>query len=247
MKRLIPILLLACSLTAMAGGLKVMSYNIRNCKGMDGNVDYTRVADVINAHKPDVVMLQEVDSATVRYGGAVVSDTLAMACGYVSTYAPAINFQGGKYGVALLTRHKPLSVRQYALPGREEKRTLVVAEFEHYVLACTHLSLTEQDRIASLPIIIAAARQCDKPFIIAGDFNAKPDEEFIEQFSKYFTIVGDSSISTFPADKPNIKIDYIAVYKNKAGARINGKKYKVINAPMASDHRPIIATLPLQP
>lgn len=230
----------------MAGGLKVMSYNIRNCKGMDGNVDYARVSHVINAHKPDVVMLQEVDSATVRYGGAVVSDTLARACGYVATYAPAINFQGGKYGIALLTRHTPLNVRQYALPGREEKRTLVVAEFENYVLACTHLSLTEEDRIASLPVIIAAAQACNKPFIIAGDFNAKPDEEFIKQFSKYFTIVGDSSLPTFPADKPNIKIDYIAVYKNAAGARIKGKKYQVINAPMASDHRPIIATLPLR-
>lgn len=245
MKRLIPLLLLACSLTAMAGGLKVMSYNIRNCKGMDSQVDYNRVASVINAYKPDVLMLQEVDSATVRYGGAVVSDTLAMACSYVSTYAPAINFQGGKYGVALLTRTTPLSVKQYALPGREEKRTLVVVELDRYVVACTHLSLTEEDRIASLPIILDAARGYKKPFIIAGDFNAQPDEEFTRRLGEYFTIVGDSCIPTFPADKPNIKIDYIAVYKNAAGARVKGTGYKVINEPMASDHRPIIATLNL--
>jgi len=221
-----------------------MSYNIRNCKGMDKNVDYTRVIDVINAQKPDILMLQEVDSATVRYGGAVVSDTIARACGYVATYAPAIDFQGGKYGIALLSRSKPLSVKQYALPGREENRTLVVVEFKRYIVACTHLSLTEADRMASLPIIIEAAKQSNKPFIIAGDFNAEPTEEFIAQFSKHFTVVGDSTIPTFPADKPNIKIDYIAVYKNAAARRAQAKGYTVLEEPMASDHRPIVAVFP---
>ena len=48
-----------------SGGFCVMSYNVRNCKGMDDVVDYARVAAVINKYQPVVVALQELDSATI--------------------------------------------------------------------------------------------------------------------------------------------------------------------------------------
>lgn len=231
------------SISMHAAELKVMSYNIRNCKGMDKEIVYARVSDVINGEHPDIVMLQEVDSCTRRSSGIVVCDTLASLCGMQAVYAPAIDFDGGKYGIALLSQDKPLNVKRYALPGREEKRALVVTEFKNYVVASTHLSLTEADRNASLPIIIEAAKQYKKPFIIAGDFNAEPNEEFIKNFSRHFTIVGDLVTNTFPADKPNIKIDYIAIFNNKAGKKVKWSDYRVIDEPMASDHRPIVAKL----
>lgn len=241
--RLIIALAVLASISMHAAELKVMSYNIRNCKGMDKEIVYARVSDVINGEQPDIVMLQEVDSCTRRSSGIVVCDTLASLCGMQAVYAPAIDFDGGKYGIALLSQDKPLNVKRYALPGREEKRALVVTEFKNYVVASTHLSLTEADRNASLPIIIEAAKQYKKPFIIAGDFNAEPKEEFIKNFSRHFTIVGDLVTNTFPADKPNIKIDYIAIFNNKAGKKVKWSDYRVIDEPMASDHRPIVAKL----
>lgn len=242
-KKIIVGLCLACCLTCASQESKIMSYNIRNCKGMDKIIDYNRVIDVINAEAPDVIMLQEVDSATVRSAGVVVCDSLAGACGYVATYAPAIAFGGGKYGIAVLTRDLPLSVTQRALPGREELRTIVAVECEDYIVACTHLSLTAEDRMLSLPIIIDMAQHCNKPFIIAGDFNAEPDEAFIAELSKHFTIVGDLDTPTFPAHEPNVKIDYIAIYNNTAGSKVKAHDYKVIAEPIASDHRPIVATV----
>lgn len=241
--RLIIALAVLASISMHAAELKVMSYNIRNCKGMDKEIVYARVSDVINGEQPDIVMLQEVDSCTRRSSGIVVCDTLASLCGMQAVYAPAIDFDGGKYGIALLSQDKPLNVKRYALPGREEKRALVVTEFMNYVVASTHLSLTEADRNASLPIIIEAAKQYKKPFIIAGDFNAEPNEEFIKNFSRHFTIVGDLVTNTFPADLPNIKIDYIAIFNNKAGKKVKWSDYRVIDEPMASDHRPIVAKL----
>lgn len=241
--RLIIALAVLASISMHATELKVMSYNIRNCKGMDKEIVYARVSDVINGEQPDIVMLQEVDSCTRRSSGIVVCDTLASLCGMQAVYAPAIDFDGGKYGIALLSQDKPLNVKRYALPGREEKRALVVTEFKNYVVASTHLSLTEADRNASLPIIIEAAKQYKKPFIIAGDFNAEPNEEFIKNFSRHFTIVGDLVTNTFPADLPNIKIDYIAIFNNKAGKKVKWSDYRVIDEPMASDHRPIVAKL----
>ena len=41
--------------------LRVLSYNIHHAAGTDGKLDLTRIANVINSVKPDVVSLQEVD------------------------------------------------------------------------------------------------------------------------------------------------------------------------------------------
>ena len=49
--------------------LRVMSYNVRNCRGMDEVVDYQRVADIMNRVDPDVIAVQELDSASVRSNG----------------------------------------------------------------------------------------------------------------------------------------------------------------------------------
>ena len=44
--------------------LKVMTYNVRHCAGMDLVLDYDRTAAVIAQQQPDVVALQELDSMT---------------------------------------------------------------------------------------------------------------------------------------------------------------------------------------
>ena len=46
--------------------LKLMSYNIRNAKGMDNVRNVQRIANVINNEAPDVVAVQELDSMTTR-------------------------------------------------------------------------------------------------------------------------------------------------------------------------------------
>ena len=67
------ILILLCSLALCAGcatsttSTRLMSYNIRNGKGMDKQVSLERIAEVINNANVDAVALQEVDSVTGRY------------------------------------------------------------------------------------------------------------------------------------------------------------------------------------
>ena len=167
-------------------------------------------------------------------------------------YAPAIDLEGGKYGIGILSRERPISIRQYALPGTEEARTLLVAEFDDFVFASTHLSLTEADRIASISIIEEAAKKSGKPFVVAGDLNDKPDSPFIRQFEEKFQICSGKQKS-WPADKPTECLDYIAAYKRKSAGK-NGKGgaqqpavtlfSDVLNT-QASDHRPIVAEIVL--
>ena len=148
--------------------LKLMSYNIRNAKGMDNVRNVQRIVNVITNEAPDVIAVQELDSMTTRSNQTFVLAEVAERTQMHASYAPAIDFQGGKYGIGILSKDKPLDIQTYPLPGREEKRMLMVAEFKDYFFACTHLSLTEEDRLTSLEIIKNSVKSNQKPFFLAG-------------------------------------------------------------------------------
>lgn len=217
---------------------QLMTYNVKNGAGMDGVTDYARTASVIIHEKPDVVAIQELDSVTGRSKGAYVLDELGKQTGMHATYAPAIDYDGGKYGIGILSKKQPLHVYRYALPGREEARALLVVEFKKYVYACMHLSLTEEDRIASLPIIREATSGFDKPVFIAGDWNDTPDSPFIQEMQKDFRILSPTDQLTCPADEPKACIDYIAVKKDCKPKHFAFFSY-VAPASVESDHRPV--------
>ncbi len=250
MKKLCSLFVLLFVFCAVSAGLaqqsvKIMSYNVRNAKGMDNVVDFGRIAKVILDVAPDIVAVQELDSMTTRYGKKYALGEIAALTGMHPEYFPAIEFDGGKYGIGILSKEKPLGVRGYRLPGREEERVLVVAEFEDYFFACTHLSLTEEDRMASLGIIGKIAGESDKPFLLAGDMNALPDSPFIMGLQKEFHILNDSSEKTFPAPHPDRTLDYIALLK-KGAPGFKVLRAEVIVEPMASDHRPVVVDLLLE-
>jgi len=80
--------------------IRILSYNVRNGKGMDNITDYQRVADVINRIAPDVVAVQELDSVTQRNNGVYSLGELAKRTLMHATYAGSIDYQGGKYASA---------------------------------------------------------------------------------------------------------------------------------------------------
>ena len=219
-----------------------MTYNIRHGAGLDDQLDLERTAGVISNQQPDVVAIQELDSCAKRSKGRYELEDLGRMTLMRPTYGPAIDFDGGKYGVGILSKERPLQIKRLALPGKDEARTLLVVEFGKYVLACTHLSLDESERLASLPIILKVAQQYKKPFFLAGDWNDNPKSALIKEVGKYFDFCSDTSTSTFPADKPNECIDYIALYR---GGRAATCSQWVPEEKVASDHRPVVADLRL--
>lgn len=221
--------------------LRIMSYNIRNCRGLDNVRDAGRIGAVILRNAPDVVALQELDSATRRSEGRDLLSELSAETGMHPTYAAAIDYDGGKYGIGILSRQEPLEVRRIPLPGREERRMLLVAEFEEYVFCCTHFSLTEEDRLMSVDTIVNALCRYDKPLFLAGDFNTEPRSEVIVRLGEHFLILSDTSQMTFPADNPQICIDYIMQLNGSRGGE--RPECKVLEEPAASDHRPVTVTV----
>lgn len=220
----------------------IMSYNIRNCKAMDDRRNVNLTAETILQQNPDIVCVQEIDSATTRSDGRYTLGELADATAMHPTFAPAIDYQGGKYGIGMLSREVPVSVKQIALPGREEQRTLLIVEFSDFVVACTHLSLTPDDQLLSVPLIVNEAAQWHKPFIICGDFNAKPGSDVINEFLKSFTIISQTAHPTHPSDHPKSLIDYIMVYSPNASA-IKASNAYVLSGVLASDHLPQLVTI----
>lgn len=222
--------------------LKLMSYNIKNANGMDNVCNFQRIANVINNTSPDVVAIQEVDSMTNRSGQKYVLGEIAERTQMHGYFAPAIDYDGGKYGIGLLTKQVPLRLQTLPLPGREEARTLILAEFTDYIYCCTHMSLTEEDRMKSLELVKAFTSSSTKPLFLAGDMNAEPESGFIKKLQKDFQILSNPKQHTFPAPDPKETIDYIATLKQNAkGFAVISAK--VINEPMASDHRPILVEL----
>ena len=218
--------------------VRILSYNVKNCNGMDGITDYSRVAEIIKRINPDVVALQELDSATQRSKGVVVLDTLAKLTGMHQTFGASITYQGGKYGVGVLSRERPRGWKRVELPGREEERSILLVEFRNFVLGCTHFSLTPDDRLASVAIVNEAAKSWSKPVFLAGDINANPSSAVIKSFSRDWQILNDTSAYTIPSDKPRRCIDYVMALRSPSLNFVT-RKAVVEQEPVASDHLPV--------
>jgi endonuclease/exonuclease/phosphatase family metal-dependent hydrolase len=224
--------------TGTVDTLTILTYNVRNCKGLDNVTDYERIAKVIKRINADVVAIQELDSVTVRSKQIDVLAELARKTGMVPTYHSSIKFQGGAYGIGFLTRLKPLHSEAKSLPGKEEMRSVLLLEMPKYVVCCTHLSLTPQDRAESVGIINQLVTKYNKPVFLAGDFNAEVSSSEMIKFAENWQVLNDCRSMTFPANKPETGIDFILSKKNEKF------QFKVIESlvadePVASDHLPV--------
>jgi endonuclease/exonuclease/phosphatase family metal-dependent hydrolase len=79
--------------------------------------------------------------------------------------------------------------------------------------------------------------------ILAGDLNARPESRVIKEMTRFLTdTCQDESEKhlTFRADRPTMRIDYILTGKNRD---LRCAEYRVIEEPVASDHRPVYVLL----
>lgn len=234
-KLLIVVAILAMGLpTLSAQKLRLMSYNIHNTAGMDGVRSVKRIGDVISKFQPDVVALQEVDSITRRNKVYQVGE-LAKQTGYYGYYMQTIPYGGGAYGNGLLSKEEALSVKRIPLPCRREPRGMLLVEFKKYYYASLHLSLVKADQLASVEIVREELSKLDKPVMIAGDLNARPNSATMKAFAEFMTILNDTKKCTFSSVTPSHCIDYIM----GCGANYTVLKSYVDFYNQASDHLPL--------
>lgn len=223
----------------------VLSYNIRHGQGLDGKTDLERIAQVIRSVSPDIVSLQEVDKQTKRAKGVDQAKELGRLTGMDHAYCASLPLQGGEYGNAVLSKHPIKEVTRLPLPGEPRSALCVRVEMTNklsFTFIATHLDLTEKARLESLPLIEKHFHAApDAPAILAGDLNAHPESTTLLALGKSWKNATDSTgFFSFPSKAPNEQIDFI-LYRPANAWRV--VETQVLNEPVASDHRPILAVL----
>lgn len=238
--------------------IKVMSYNIHignPPSKASGFRDLQAIADVINLQKPDLVALQEVDVNTTRSGSTIdQAKELARLTNMNYFYTKAIDYQGGQFGDAVLSRLPIIESTRYQLPvtsqlgGELRSVALITVEKggKKFHFASTHLDhlSAEDNRILQANELVKIGKQLTLPIIIAGDLNALPNSTTLNILQQHFSLGCKFSCPlTFPAISPNRTIDYILF---NPVDKFNIKNYRIVNETYASDHLPLIAEIELK-
>ncbi|WLD12103.1 endonuclease/exonuclease/phosphatase family protein [Planctellipticum variicoloris] len=231
--------------------LRVLCYNIHHGEGTDGKVALPRLAEVILGARPDLVALQEVDNRTDRTGGVDQTAELARLTGLHGRFCKQIDYEGGEYGQAVLSRFPLSEPTIHWLPGMPERERRIAAEVQFeaagqkFSLVTTHLHHNQeqlrQQQAAKLNEIFAGS---DRPVILAGDLNANPDSEPLRILSQEWLVAtSDRPLATYPSGEPANQIDYILA---RPRGRFRVISVEVLPEPVASDHRPVLAVIELR-
>ncbi len=248
--------------------VKVLTYNVLGGRNTDGARDLSRLADVINTLDPDIVALQEVDRHTGRLNGVDLPAELAQLTGMDFVFGRAMDYDGGEYGEAILSKFPITDVTNHALPHQEtsEPRAALAAMLtlpgtdQPFVFIGTHLDhlRSSEDRIAQATEINAILQHYDGlPVLLTGDLNAEPGSEPMRILGDRWTDAwaGKEKGFTFPSDAPRKRIDYLLYRPENRWSVI--QTYRGIDIQqadttwrtllnLASDHLPLMAEFELR-
>ncbi|MEZ5328206.1 MAG: DUF3472 domain-containing protein [Verrucomicrobiales bacterium] len=194
------------------GQLRVMSYNVKTGK------ETADLAAIIRTVDPDIVALQEVDRGTKRSSGRDTLADLAEATGMHSTYGKAMDYDGGAYGVAVLSRFPVGEAVVHQLPNEGDLEPRILLEVEprlprgklKFFVTHLHAGKEANVRVAQSVEIARIAGAAGEVAIVAGDLNAVPDSEVLTTLTEAgFTDSVTAGAPTIPSENPNRRIDYV--------------------------------------
>lgn len=251
------VLILFCSgesSSAAKKTLRVMTYNIHVGVGMDKKLDLQRIADVINREQPDLVGLQEVDRGVKRTEGKDEIAELATMTRMHFAFAPNLDYQGGKYGVAILSR-LPLKGTVHTMfenKREAERRGMLKVEVDvdgkPLTFVTTHLDYQFEDgRLFETEQLLKVLQDVKGPLIVVADLNDVPEGSAYKLMDTLFDDAWVASRAkgdgfSYPADKPVKRIDHIFY---RPANRVRAKKAWVVET-LASDHVPVVAEIEIK-
>ncbi len=248
--------------------LKVATYNIGKNEASDDVSDFTALNTAIRKIDADVIAVPEVDNKTGRSKKIDQLKAIADANNLYYAFGKALDFDGGEYGVGLLSRYKIHHAQTIKLAsGKAEQRVVLLAQIEKpgfetpVIMMVTHLDWQKDPEVRLqqvrhiLDVTIGDAPSDFKDIassikILAGDFNSTRNEQPVRELEYFWNLVDQKGADTrsWPAINPAIDIDHIFTFK---GQKWNVKSLEVphnspsFNWSSASDHLPVIAELEL--
>lgn len=238
---------------AQTDPLRVVSYNIKHGRGNDNVVNLERTATVLRALQPDIVGLQEVDDLAARSGGVPQAERLGQSLGMHHAFGRFMDFQGGAYGMAILSRHPIVATESVRLPDGNEPRVALAVEVQlpsdrRLTIVNVHFDWVDDDtfRFAQAGTLTAYLDALKTPYILLGDFNDVPDSRTLALFRSRAAEAKkpETDRFTFSSTEPNKEIDFVFT---APAAAWRAREVRVITEPLVSDHRPVLAVLELAP
>jgi len=228
--------------------LRIASYNIHGCVGLDWRRNVSRVAAVIRELGCDTIGLQEVGGKHDRTG-AMQLELLARETGMHAIAGGTIIRHEYHYGNALLTTRPVLAVRRHDLSYQKyEPRgaldvDLDVDGVEVRVLV-THLGLKALERREQVTKIIdlLGDMPATQPLVVLGDMNEwLPGGLILKWLHKLMDQA--PSKRSFPTWMPMFSLD--RVWARPQGSLRSFDVHRTPAARRASDHYPVKAVIGL--
>lgn len=228
----------------MTNVLRVASYNIRKCVGLDRRRDPDRILDVIAGIEADVVALQESDRRLGDRPATLERERIEALTGLEAVDLAENDVSLGWHGNAILL-HPDLeieAIERLELPGLEPRGAVLLQarrDGQRFRVVAAHLGLTRQYRRRQLRVIADAAHAAgpDVPTMVMGDFNEWRMDRGLEPLGKEFTIHAPGL--SFHAARPVAALDRFAL--NTSIELRDAGVVQTAATRVASDHLPVWA------
>jgi endonuclease/exonuclease/phosphatase family metal-dependent hydrolase len=239
--------------------LRLMTYNVHGCSGMDGRVSPRRVAHVIRGQMPDIVALQEVDFGRRRSRAEDQASIIARELGMQAVFCPTVTRGEEHYGHALLSRWPIEIVKRARLPHDptswwQEPRSAMWARVDvagqSVNVITTHLGLGPHERVLQAQALLGpewlGAVPAGEPVVVCGDFNALPGSAPYKLLASRLRDVqlagaGFKPMGTFSSLQPLVRLDHIFTSPEFSRQRVSVVRNDLTR--VASDHLPLVADL----
>ena len=229
--------------------IRVATYNVHGCVGMDRRYAPNRIAAVLAAIRPDIVALQEVDSRRPHHEGLPQFKYFEQVTGLHAVAGPSVRDTHGEYGNLLLTRFPVTAARplDLSVTGREP-RSAVDVEMETpegpLRVIALHVGLSKVERATQFHRLIEALGDITRSgtrALLLGDFNewAPRTGTRLTAITAQFPAV--LSPRSFPAPAPLLPLDRIYVHPKPLMFRQILPETPL--ARFSSDHLPVAADL----
>ncbi|MCA9408129.1 MAG: endonuclease/exonuclease/phosphatase family protein [Candidatus Omnitrophica bacterium] len=241
--------------------IRIMTYNVHGCKGMDARISPERIARVIARHQPDIVALQELDMNRLRSGAMDQPHIIAKELEMFYHFHPSFKVEEEHYGNAILSRFPMKLICAKQLPGFNGQKnleprgalwvTLNINGMDLQIIN-THLGLKRKERLIQIEDLLGfdwlKHPDCIDPLVLIGDFNALPNSMVCKRIKKSLRDVQEEMVNYSPkatwfGHLPLGRIDHIFVSK-----KVEIKNVEVANTHfnrMSSDHLPLIVDIKL--
>jgi len=230
--------------------LRVATYNIHRCRGLDGRTSPARIARIIRTIEPDVVALQEVIGAGPRSPGHAEELGALVGMGWVM--APTRHLRGHLFGNAILSRFPIRHHAQYDLSWKTCEprccqRVDIAIDGDTLHLYNVHLGTAYLERRyqAGRLSAIVHDRRVGVPKVVLGDFN-----EWVRGLATDVLSARLQSIDlrahlhrrrTYPGLFPVLHLDHIYYEGIVEVVKVELPRTRL--SLLASDHLPLVAEL----